>query len=98
MEDREGGVVLGIAILPGLPLAAAVRPDLAGGKDEAYHPAFLLPGMPTVGQEASLVIPRGWYVNGRQLEVVSDGHRRVRLTRRLEQGVDFERVSFVPAG
>lgn len=98
MEDRDGGLVLGVAVLPGLPTAVALRPVPSGGHRDPYQPGFLLAGLPALDQAASLVIPKGWYVTGRHLEVAADdGQWRIKLSRLLEQGGDFERVSFTAA-
>ena len=56
--------------------------------------AFLLPAVPALDAEQSLVIPPGWFSFGRLIELHTDGRRRVRLRQLLDDGPDFERVSF----
>ncbi len=99
MQDRGGGLVAGIGALPGAPQAIAARP-LAGhtGNTELYQRAFLLPAVPAVGAEQSLVLPAGWYHAGRVLEIHTDNTWRVRLGTLLLDGPDFEQVSFSVAG
>lgn len=95
MQDRSHGLVAGIAALPGVPQAIAAR--VVGGQDRhatRYIRAFLLPAVPAVNSEQSLVLPQGWYQAGRVLEIFTDGAWRVRLNRVLQDGPDFERVSF----
>lgn len=97
MQERGGGLVAGIAALPGMPQAVAARPlAQQGAHAEMYGRAFLLAAVPAVGSEPSLVVPQGWYRAGRIVEIHTDAARQVRLLHVLEDGPDFERVSFVP--
>lgn len=97
MQDRSGGLVAGVAALPGLPQAVAARPRGDGETRSVapYHPAFLLPEVPAIGAERSLVLPSGFYQIGRIIELHAEGDWHVRLDRMLQQGPDFERVSFI---
>jgi hypothetical protein len=63
-----------------------------------YSRAFLLPAIPAAGAEQSLVIPQGWYHAGRIIDLYTDNAWRVKLLSLLDDGPDFERVSFVVAG
>jgi cyclic-di-GMP-binding protein len=96
MQERGGGLVAGIAALPGLPAAIAAR-RLArpGERAEPYSPAFLLPANPAIGTEPSLIVPPGWFHSGRRIEVFTDGSWQVKLLHVLGDGPDFEQVSFV---
>lgn len=95
MQDRSFGLVAGIAALPGAPQAIAAR-MLTGhtGKSEMYSRAFLLPAIEAVGELQSVVLPGGWYQAGRVIEVFTDAPWRVRLDHVLQEGPDFERISF----
>jgi len=96
MQDRGGGLVAGIEALPGCPQAVAARAAVtASGHPELFSRAFLLPASPGVSPEPSLVVPQGWYLAGKILEV-HDGHAimRVELMHVVQDGFDFERVSF----
>jgi len=96
MQERGGGLVAGIAALPGMPQAVAARPlTQEGAHSEMYSRAFLLAAVPAVGSEPSLVVPQGWYHAGRLVEIHADAVQRVKLLHVLEDGPDFERVSFV---
>lgn len=104
MQDRGNGLVAGIAALPGTPQAVAAR-LITGhtGKMELYTRAFLLPAVEAVGAPPSLVVPAGWFQAARVIEVVTDKTLRVRVDHVLQEGPDFERVSFTieerqPAG
>lgn len=97
MQDQEGGLVAGIAVLPGLPEGVAVRMDGDGRGEEEFVRAFLLPPIPAIEEGAALVVPLGTYQASRQLEVrnAQEGWQ-VRMQRLLQRGMDFERISFVP--
>ena len=96
MQDKSGGLVAGIRTLPGIPAAVAARQvDVAGVPVGKYQSAFLLPAVPAVGAEQSLVIPQGWFRYGKIIELDTDRSWRVQLLRVLDDGPDFERVGFV---
>jgi hypothetical protein len=73
----------------------ARRLDRNPGDDARYHRAFLLPAVPSVDAGQSLVVPQGWFRNDRTIELFTDGVWQVRLLHVLDDGPDFERVSFV---
>ncbi|MCX7893091.1 MAG: hypothetical protein N2544_12080 [Burkholderiales bacterium] len=92
----DGALVIGAQALPGLAQGVAVRPAWGGtGTPEPYVQAFVLPAMP--GSSPSLVLPTGWYQQGRDLEVKTDEDlMAVRLGALLQHGFDFDRVAFAP--
>jgi hypothetical protein len=95
MQDRSHGLVAGIAALPGVPQAICARICSGhAGQGELYSRAFLLPSVPAVNPDQSLVLPQGWYQAGRIIEIFSETAWRVRLEHVLQEGPDFERVSF----
>ncbi|MBK1681482.1 hypothetical protein [Rhodocyclus tenuis] len=98
MQERDGGLLAGVAVLPGIPVALAARPLPEAGRREPYTRAFLLGAVPAIGAEASLVLPAGWFHYGRIIEVFNEGVWRVRLSGLLQEGSDFARVSFATAG
>ena len=91
-QEKSGGLIAGIRVLPGIPQAIAAR-RLDGGEG-IFLRAFLLPAVPALDAEQSLVIPPGWFGPGRVIELHTDGRRRVQLRQLLDDGPDFERVSF----
>lgn len=95
MQDRGHGLVAGIAALPGVPQAVAAR-LLTGhtSQNEMYSRAFLLPAVPAVSNIQSLVLPLGWYQADRMIEICADKPFRARMDHVLQEGPDFERVSF----
>ena len=99
MQEKEGGLIAGVRALPGLPLAIAARSIAEEGEtlwefSSHYQRAFLLPAIPAVNAEQSLVLPQGWFRRGRIIELYTDGAWQVRLTRVLDSGPDFDRVTF----
>ena len=100
MQEKEGGLTAGVRALPGLPVAIAARTIPAEGETvseltTSFHRAFLLPAVPAVSAEQSLVVPQGWFRKGRVIELYTGGGAwQVRLVRVLDAGVDFDRTSF----
>lgn len=96
MQEKGGGLIAGIKALPGIPVATVARPlDQDGENDGKYERAFLLPALPSIGAEQTLVLSQGWFRAGRIVEIYTDAPQRVKLMHVLDDGPDFERVSFV---
>lgn len=96
MQERDDSLTVGVAALPGRPRAIAARMlGIDADASALFSRAFLLPALPAMGSEPTLIIPRGWYRPQRVLEVYDEGLTRVRLQHVTGDGPDFERVSFV---
>ncbi len=75
--------------LPGFARTCTVQ--AVDGKTQSPTEALLLP--PGQGLPSVLLLPAGWYQNGREIEIREAGRvTRVRLTALLERGFDYERV------
>lgn len=100
MQEESGGLIAGVATLPGMPVGVGVRVAQASGtSEERFVPAFLLPQLPAVGEEASVVLAPGMYQASRVLDVYSpqeDRHWQLRMLHILQRGSDYERVSYQP--
>lgn len=97
MQDESGGLVVGVATLPGMPTGIGIRPATQGGGSiERYVPAFMLPAVPAIGDEASIVLPSGLYQASRVLDFFADGGAsgQLRMSHILQRGTDFDRISF----
>ena len=96
MEESDGSLLLGVSVLPGLPQAASLRPVMVhDGIQDRFSRAFLLPAVPAIQEEASLVLPKNLYQASRILELQTDGKiLRLRLKHILQNGMDFDRSSF----
>lgn len=98
MQEESGGLVVGVATLPGMPCGICFRPLDQGGAaiSERYAPGFVLPALPAIGEETSLVLPPGNYHAGRELELIAGEHtRRVRMNHVLQRQTDFDRISII---
>ncbi len=99
MQERTGGLVAGVSILAGMPQAVAVRSLGPATHADPYRRAFMLPAVPALGTEESLVLPRDWYRSGRIVDIDRDGASlRVGLKRVLYDSPEFSQVSFDVVG
>ena len=100
MYESDGSLLNGLYVLPGTPRALSVRPQPEEGQPgERFIRAFLLPAVQVMGEEATLVLPRGWFQQDRKIEVyVAELLRSVQLVRLNSFGVNYERVAFVELG
>ncbi len=95
MQEQGGGLLAGLATLPGMPQAIGARHLSPNGAHERYVRAFLLPALPAIGEEASLVLPAGMYQASRTLEVFNrEQSWQVRMMHVVQRGTDFDRVTY----
>jgi hypothetical protein len=105
-RDRRHQVYVGIQAIDREAISARLRPvgasvsawDLTG--DTMVHdivPAFVLVRAPhCVGEENTLLLEKGTFAVGKSYDLLmSAGARTIRLEKLLEEGVDFQRVSFL---
>ncbi len=91
------GLQAGVSLFPGQPVPVALRGAGPAAAGERFRQGFLLPAVAAVKQEASVVMAVGTYKLGKTLEVFTDQSRRLRLTRLIERGSDYERALYEPA-
>lgn len=98
MEKSDASLIVGVATLPGLPAAIAVRLAAEKGvESKRYVRAFELPALPAIKEDCSIVMPFGIYQPSRILEISVDGETRlVRMHHILQRGTDFDRISYLP--
>lgn len=97
MEEDAGGLIVGVATLPGMPVGIGVRmATQTSGNNERYVRAFMLPPVPAIKEEGSIVLPPGMYQASRILDVYSDDNKsfQVRMNHMLQRGTDFDRISY----
>lgn len=95
----DGGLVAGVGVLPGSPVAIAARATGVNvSTSEPYSRAFRLPELTAMHTQATLVLPTGWFQIGRVIEVYEGAAWRARLTGIIDKGADFEHVSFAVGG
>ena len=98
MYEASGGLRAGVRVLPGVPEAVSVRRlGPAVSHSEPYVRAFRLPEMPALKEPACLVLPKGWFEPERVLDLYIERTLEARLENALDQGFDFERVSYALA-
>ena len=89
----EGQLALTLRLWSGEPAAAALLPLSSASSDDPPLPALRLPETPD--DKACFVLPPRTFNPSRVLRSLDTGpDRRYRLTRLLQRGTDFERVSF----
>lgn len=96
MQEASGGMILGVATLPGLPVGVGIC--LTSGNGPSGHrriPAFLLPPVPVFKEEASLVLPSGTYQSMGILDLFgADRNWQLRMTHIIQHGTDFDRIGY----
>ena len=92
--DDGADLRCGIRLFPGVPRAIAVRPSSPSPAGPShYECALLLPEIPVPATPATLILPPGWFQNGRFIEMHSDRKQIAKLLNLLEKGSDFDRGS-----
>ncbi|GAB4165228.1 MAG: hypothetical protein Fur0039_00970 [Rhodocyclaceae bacterium] len=95
MYETAGGLRAGVRVLPGVPEAVCVRRlGPAVSHSERYVRAFRLPEMPALREPACLVLPKGWFEPERVIDLYVERTLEARLDRLVDQGFDFERISY----
>jgi hypothetical protein len=94
MATNAGDLYCGVKLLPGVPIAAAVRASGVNIAEAKHVQAFALAAVPALQAPPSLVTAAGWFKPKRVIEAVIRKPRRVRLLEVIERGTDFERLSY----
>jgi len=94
MANDAGDMYCGVKLLPGVPIAAAVRAIGVNVAEEKYVQAFALAAVPALDAPATLVTATGWFKPKRVVEVAIHKALRLRLLEVVERGTDFERLSY----
>ena len=94
MATNAGDLYCGLKLLPGVPMAAAVRAIGVNVAEESYVQAFALAAVPVLDAPPTLVTAAGWFKPKRVIEAALHKPLRVRLLEVVERGTDFERSSY----
>lgn len=96
MYRSSGQLLAGVSLMAGRPqmVGARIRNANGAGLRENYHQAFVLPAVPALKSESSLVLPAGWYQAERLIEVHGEKPYTARIVRLLSRGTTFDRVTF----
>lgn len=84
----------GVSIVPGTPQPVSLRGTGLSAANEKYRQGFLLPPTEALNEPASVIVPAGWFRNGRLIEVYLDSSRQLRLSKLIERGSNFERAAY----
>lgn len=93
---QDGLLYLVVHYLPGKPQAVVAQAAEHASLQSGSAPALLLPAMEDLHIPASLILPRGWFLARREMELTltDRSKRKVTLGISVETGNDYERVSF----
>jgi len=92
-RSDNGDIHVAVRLYAGKPQALAVSPLTNALTEDPPVPCVLLPE--TADDKASLILPPRTFSPARMVRTVDGGpERKYRLTRVLQRGGDFERVSF----
>jgi hypothetical protein len=94
MATDAGDLYCGVKLLPGLPIAAAVRATGVNAAEERYVQAIALAAVPALQAPPTLVTAAGWFKPKRVIEAAIERPLRVRLLDVIERGTDFERMTY----
>ncbi|GAA5174974.1 hypothetical protein GCM10025771_05970 [Niveibacterium umoris] len=96
MYRGNGQLLAGVSLMAGVPqmVGARIRNANGVGLRENYHQAFILPAVPALKSESSLVIPAGWYQADRVIDVHGEKPFTARILRLVARGTTFDRVTF----
>lgn len=90
--DGNNNLSCGIRLFPGIPQPLSVRPsNFNPVGNNRYERAIYLPEVAVPNTPATLILPAGWFQNGRFVEVHSDRKQVAKLLNLLEKGGDFDR-------
>lgn len=93
--ENDGRLQAGIHVLPGPATGVAVRQTGVGiSMADPYSRGFFLPPVLAIKEPVSVIVPPGWYVPGRVVEIFTDRPVLAKLGELLAKGPNFERCSF----
>jgi len=93
----NAAVRIGTRAMPGVPQGIGVRIAGLNARVEKFVPGMLLPAMPALRSESTLLLPAGWYRPKRLIELHGAPIQQVTLTAAVDRGSDFDRCTFSPA-
>jgi len=92
----DGVLTAGVKILPGAPVAVAVRASGTGigASDEKFRQGLLFPAVPALQSPASILVPASWFAPGRSIEVHDEPARTITLDAVVEHLDEIDRCTF----
>jgi hypothetical protein len=93
--DKREGILCGVRLFPGEPQVVMVRmSNFKLADQQKFEQAMLLPEIATPATPSTIVLPAGWFENGRVIEFKDGPKQFARLHNLLERGSDFDRGTF----
>lgn len=95
--QRTGALTVGVSMMPGPPTAIPVKllsNDRSGAREQ-YRLGFLIPGVLALKTDPSLIVPAGWYMADRRIEVHAEKPWTARMVKLVSRGSNFDRINFV---
>lgn len=95
MYRQSGMLECGVSLMPAPPVPVPVRLiDPRRNVRERFRLGFLVPGVPALKTDPTIIVPVGWYVSDRRLEIRGEVPWFARMTRLVSRGANFDRVVF----
>lgn len=97
MSSGQDSLLSCVHILPGTPVAVALRNTGANQAGMQFSQGIFLPAIESLGEVASVLTPAGWFSPGKIIGVEADEmdtSGKIRLDRLIERGKDFDRIAF----
>lgn len=100
MYRGNGRLLAGLSMMPGVPQVVGVRQAVVkgGGVRENYHAGCILPAVPALKAEPSLILPAGWYQADKCIDVAGESVFQAKVLKLVGRGPNFDRVSFERLG
>jgi hypothetical protein len=98
MYRDDGALDAGIKLMNGMPRVVAIR-SVGMSRDRSaidFQMAFHLDETPALKAPATLILPAGYFLPYRVVEIHDGKLRGYRLLEIIERGADFDQVSFEP--
>ncbi|MDB5802631.1 MAG: hypothetical protein JWL63_3570 [Rhodocyclales bacterium] len=93
--QHNGTLQAGVSLLPGPPKVMAVRLHLGDrSARERYRLGFMVPGIDALKTEVSLIVPSGWFLANRRVEIYEEGPWYARMVKLVSRGANFDRITF----
>lgn len=93
--DKNEGFMCGVRLFPGVPQVVMTRISNFNPADPTkFEGALLMPEVVVPATPATVVLPAGWFENGRVIEFQYGPKDYARLRRLLDHGADFDRCTF----
>ena len=93
--EENGELFVGVRLFPGIARAVVARPANFNAPSgiNGFERALLLPEMAVPATPATLILPPGWYQQGRFIELFGEQKQVAKLLNVIEKGSDFDRCT-----